>query len=136
VAKQDYNAHRFRALSPDYMNVARQLKSMAFDWVDRVVPVKPVVRPPALQTALDRESRRMHLYFSRNCPASIQVRRHCLRLGLRVVEKDVERVDAYRNELVNGGGAPRVPCLRIDGEQDSQWLYSPDAILDYLDQRY
>ncbi|MDO6682407.1 MULTISPECIES: glutaredoxin domain-containing protein [unclassified Oceanobacter] len=118
------------------MNVARQLKGMAFDLVDRVVPVKPVVHAPDLQTVLDRESRRMHLYFSRNCPASIQVRRHCLRLGLRVVEKDVERVDAYRNELVNGGGIPRVPCLRIDGEQNSEWLYSPDAIHGYLNRRY
>ncbi|WP_051219402.1 glutaredoxin family protein [Oceanobacter kriegii] len=118
------------------MNLARQLKGMAFDWADRVVPVKPVVRAPHVQSTLDRESRRMHLYFSRHCPASIQVRRHCQKLGLRVVEKDVERVDAYRNELICGGGAPRVPCLRIDGQADSEWLYSPQAIVDFLNQRF
>ncbi|WP_221796983.1 glutaredoxin family protein [Oceanobacter mangrovi] len=118
------------------MNVTRQLKGMALDWVDRVVPVRPVARAADQQSTLDRESRRMHLYFSRQCASSIQVRRHCERLGLRVVEKDVLRVDAYRNELVIGGGAPRVPCLRVDGDTGSQWLYSPQAILDYLDQRF
>ncbi len=118
------------------MSLTRQLKGKALDLVDRIVPVRPLERSQDEQMQLDRESRRMHLYFTRNCPSSISVRRQCQRLGLKVVEKDVLRVNAYRNELVNGGGVPRVPCLRIEDEKGGRWLYSPDTILEYLKNRY
>lgn len=118
------------------MSLTRKLKGKALDIVDRMVPVRPLERSQQEQTLLDRESRRMHLYFTRTCPSSITVRRQCQRLGLKVVEKDVLRVNAYRNELVNGGGVPRIPCLRIDDEQGGRWLYSPETIIDYLKGRY
>jgi len=116
--------------------LTRHLKAQALNMVDRLVPVKPVSRPREQQNQLDRESRRMHLYFCRTCPSSISVRRQCEKLGLRVVEKDVMRVNAYRNELINGGGAPKVPCLRVDSDQGEQWLYSSAAILEYLRKRF
>lgn len=118
------------------MALTRHIKGKALDLVDRLVPVRPVNRSHDEQCQLDRESRRMHLYFSRTCPASITVRRQCERLGLRVVEKDVLRVNAYRNELLNGGGAPKVPCLRVDDDNGGKWLYSPETILEYLKDRY
>lgn len=118
------------------MNLTQQMKGFAADFLDRVMPVKPVQRSRDEQHRLDRASRKMHLYFCRTCPSSIEVKRHCEKLGLRVVEKDVIRVNAYRNELVNGGGAPRVPCLRIDDNQQDRWLYSRKAILEYLNQRF
>jgi hypothetical protein len=118
------------------MNVSRQLKGLAFEWVDKVVPVRPVERSAHEQLRLDRASRRMHLYFSPCCADSISVKRHCHKLGLRVVEKDVVRVNAYRNELVNGGGDSRIPCLRIEKEGKTDWVYSLESILGYLNQRY
>ena len=117
--------------------LTRHLKARALNVVDRLVPVKPVNRSREEQSKLDRESRRMHLYYCRSCPSSINVRRQCEKLGLRVVEKDVMRVNAYRNELIHGGGAPKVPCLRVDnGGRGQQWLYSSDAILEYLSKRF
>ncbi|WP_430461972.1 glutaredoxin family protein [Thalassolituus sp. LLYu03] len=118
------------------MTLTRTLKGRALNLVDRLVPVRPIDRTADQQCLLDRESRRMHLYFSRNCPASISVRRQCERLGLRVVEKDVMRVNSYASELINGGGAPKVPCLRVDDEQGGRWLYSPETILEYLKKHY
>ncbi|MDK2777889.1 MAG: glutathione S-transferase N-terminal domain-containing protein [Pseudomonadota bacterium] len=118
------------------MNLTKQLKGKALNIVDRLVPVRPVARTSDEQNQLDRESRRMHLYFCRTCASSITVKRQCEKLGLRVVEKDVMRVNAYRNELVHGGGAPKVPCLRVDNGQSEEWLYSSDAILDYLKNRF
>lgn len=117
------------------MNLTRQLKGKTLNLADRLVPAKPVERSREEQTLLNRESRRMHLYYSRNCPASILVKRYFEKTGLHPVSKEVERVDAYRNELVNGGGESRVPCLRVrHGEQDS-WIYSPEAILNYLEDK-
>jgi hypothetical protein len=118
------------------MKITRQIQGMALHLADRLMPVKPVCRKPQEQNTLDRESRRMHLYMASHCPSSITIKRHCKRLGLRVVEKDVARVDAFLNELVHGGGQPRVPCLRIDGDKSSDWLYSQEDIIDYLKTRF
>lgn len=118
------------------MSLTRQLKGKALNIVDRLLPVRPLNRTDDEQNQLDRESRRMHLYYCRSCPSSIGVKRHCEKLGLRVVEKDVLRVNAYRNELVNGGGTSKVPCLRVDNGQGGEWLYSSEAILDYLNKRF
>ncbi|OUS35969.1 hypothetical protein A9R00_11790, partial [Oleispira antarctica] len=69
---------------------------------------------------------------------SIKIKRRCEQLGLRVVEKDVKRVNAYRNELIHGGGQVRVPCLRIEGRngQETCWLYEGSNILKYLNRRF
>lgn len=118
------------------MKLTRHLKGKALDLVDRLVPVRPQPCSEQQRDLLERESRRMHLYYCRTCPSSIAIKRHCEKLGLRVVEKDVVRVNAYRNELLNGGGEPRVPCLRIDDNQGPRWLYSPEAIRSYLNKRF
>lgn len=118
------------------MNVSQHLKGLAFDWVDRMIPVKPVPRSSREQYSMNRESRRLQLYYSRHCPSALVVRRHCLKLGLKVVEKDVDRIDCFRNELIKGGGASLVPCLRVEGKSDTQWLYGEEAILDYVNNRF
>lgn len=118
------------------MNVSQHLKGLAFDWADRVIPIKPVPRSNREQHSMNRESRRLQLYYSRYCPSALVVRRHCLKLGLKVVEKDVDRVDCFRNELVNGGGASVVPCLRVEGKAETNWLYGEQAILSYVNSRF
>ncbi len=120
------------------MSVKYRMQGFCFMFADHCFKVKPVKRSNEEQCSLDRESRRIQLYFSKTCPTSIKVKRRCEQLGLRIVEKDVKRVNAYRNELINGGGEVRVPCLRIEGrqDQDTRWLYSTDLIMQYLDRRF
>ena len=117
------------------MDLMRMVKAQVLNVVDRTLPVKPVQRSDEEQLLLNRESRRMHLYVSHQCPASIEVRRHCQRIGLNVVEKDVGRVNCYRNELVNGGGHSMVPCLMVDDHNGRRWVYSPDKIYSFLEHR-
>ena len=117
------------------MNLTRHIKGKTLGLVDRFLPVKPIERPAEEQTLLNRESRRMHLYYSRQCPSSISVKRYVERDGLHPVTKEVERADAYRNELVKGGGESRVPCLRICTRSGDRWIYSPEAIINYLEKR-
>ncbi len=118
------------------MNVSRQIKGMTLSVINRVLPVKPLEWNNEKRSIIDRESRRMQLYFCRRCPSSVQVQRSCERLGLHMVEKDVGRVNSYRNELVNGGGQPRVPCLRLDLDNKTTWLYGQREIVSYLEGRY
>lgn len=120
------------------MSVMHRIQGLCSMLSNHLFKVKPVLRSSEDQASLDRESRRIHLYFCKLCPVSIKVKRRCERLGLRVVEKDVLRVDAYKNELINGGGELRVPCLRIESRKDKEpnWLYDGEDILEYLDRRF
>jgi glutaredoxin len=120
------------------MSVKYRMQGFCFMFADQWFRVRPLSRSNDEQSSLDRESRRIQLYFSKSCPASIKIKRRCQKLGLRVVEKDVERVNAYRNELIHGGGEVRVPCLRIEGRnsQDTRWLYSSLKIMQYLERRF
>jgi len=117
------------------MNLKRHIKGKTLNLVDRLIPAKPIERPADEQVLLDRESRRMHFYYSRQCPSSISLKRYVERAGLHPVTKEVERADAYRNELVKGGGESRVPCLRICTHSGDRWIYTPEAIIEYLEQR-
>jgi hypothetical protein len=120
------------------MSVKHRMKGICLMFADNWFKVKPVIRSHEEQCSLDRESRRIQLYFCKTCPTSIKIKRRCEQLGLRVVEKDVQRVDAYRNELIHGGGEVRVPCLRIEGRNDqhTRWLYEGNNILQYLNRRF
>lgn len=120
------------------MSVKHRVQGICFMLADYWFKVKPVSRSTEEQCSLDRESRRIQLYFCNTCPMSIKVKRRCEQLGLRVVEKDVKRVNAYRNELIHGGGEVRVPCLRVEGrqEQEPRWLYDANNIMQYLDRRF
>lgn len=118
------------------MAVSDQMKGMCWRVYDKYISVDQVDRNAKEQSSLDRESRRIQLYFYRNCCESVKVRRHCKHLGLRVVEKDIERVNLYRNELLKGGGAMKVPCLRVEGRKGTKWYYRQDEIEQYLDKRF
>lgn len=120
------------------MSVKHRMQGICLMFADNWFKVKPVARSNKEQCSLDRESRRIQLYFCKTCPTSIRIKRRCEKLGLRIVEKDVKRVDAYRNELVHGGGEVRVPCLRVEGRngQDTRWLYEGDNILKYINRRF
>ena len=118
------------------MNFTKHCTGKVYQWVDRLIPVRVQPRTTEEVDLLERESRRMHLYVAQNCATSINVQRHCHRLGLRVVRKDVQRVNAYLNELLSGGGEPQVPCLRIESEEGTQWLYNSPAILKFLEHRF
>jgi hypothetical protein len=120
------------------MSVKVRMQGLCFMVADTWFKVKPVRRSCEEQSSLDRESRRIQLYFCKTCPSSIKIKRRCQKLGLKVVEKDVGRVNAYRNELIHGGGEVRVPCLRVEGRknQDTRWLYTSTKILQYLERRF
>lgn len=118
------------------MSFAKQCTGKVYQWVERLIPVRVQPRTKEEFDLLERESRRMHLYIAHSCKESIGVQRCCNRLGLRVVKKDVQRVNAYRNELLNGGGEPRVPCLRVENEKGTHWVYSSKAILEFLDKNF
>jgi len=68
------------------------------------------------------------LYYSRHCPYSYKVLSYLDKIGKSVPMKDVSKDRSAKEELLEIGGKPQVPCLVIDGRP----LYESDAIIDWL----
>ncbi len=89
------------------------------------------------QAVLDQQTRDLALYQFQACPFCVKVRFAMKRLGLNIETRDARRVPIYREQLLNGGGQIKAPCLRIhetDGEV--RWLYESSQIISYLEQRF
>lgn len=101
------------------------------------------------QTRLDAAAKGMVLYHFASCPFCVKVRRAMRRLGLKVELRDAKRNEAYKRELMAGGGQYQTPCLRIfptkthaagdgNGRSDgsSRWLYESSDIIAFLESEY
>lgn len=77
------------------------------------------------------------LYHHEQCPFCKKVRDVMNRLGLEMELHDIRQDDAKRQELVEGGGQQKVPCLRIDKpDGSSEWMYESEDIAEYLLRRF
>jgi glutaredoxin len=98
---------------------------------------KGVVRPAEVQKEIDEQTRKLVLYQFRTCPFCIKVRREIKRLSLNIEQRDARNDTYSRDELLQGGGQIKVPCLRItDDAGNVRWLYESNDINQYLHERF
>ncbi|SNY45743.1 Glutathione S-transferase, N-terminal domain [Arsukibacterium tuosuense] len=104
---------------------------------------KAISRSPEQQLKTDQACQQLALYQFSACPFCIKVRKEMARLGLNIEKRDAQHNVSHRNELQNGGGRVKVPCLRIaatdspiETERNVQWLYESDDIIRYLRQQF
>ncbi|MDN3516328.1 glutathione S-transferase N-terminal domain-containing protein [Aquisalimonas lutea] len=96
-----------------------------------------VTRSPEEQEQVDRETDKLALYYYETCPFCIRVLRTIERLRLKIELRNIRKVPAYREQLLQGGGDSTVPCLLIHNDDGSmEWLYESDAIMSYLEKRF
>lgn len=98
---------------------------------------KAVERTPEAQAEVDRACEELALYQFRTCPFCIKVRKQIARLGLNIEVRDAQLDPQHKQDLQEGGGKVKVPCLKIqhpDGKV--QWLYESDDINTYLNERF
>lgn len=78
----------------------------------------------------------LSLYHRNHCPYCRKVREVIDTLGLdiRLVEMEEQPVEWERLKLE--GGQAMVPCLRIDEEHGTVWMYESEDIIQYLRQTY
>jgi len=69
-------------------------------------------------------------------PFCVKTRRTIHRLGLNIETRDAKRNPVHKDELVNGGGQYKVPCLAIQEEGKTRWMYESNDIISYLEQRF
>ena len=96
-----------------------------------------IARAAAAQQKVDQECRDLVLYQFKTCPFCIKVRREIKRLSLPIALRDAQKNPQHRAELLQGGGAIKVPCLQIRDEQGNvQWMYESSEINQYLHRRF
>jgi glutaredoxin len=102
---------------------------------EKLATPKGVARSPDDQAAMDQRTAGLTLYQFRTCPFCIKVRHNIARHSLNIERRDAQHDPASREQLAQGGGQVKVPCLRIS-ETDGQvtWLYESNVINRYLDQ--
>lgn len=98
---------------------------------------KGIKRPAEQQAAVDAQTTQLSLYQYLACPFCVKVRRSMKRHSLNIETRDAKRSDQFREELVQGGGTLKVPCLRIEEEGGNvRWMYESSDIISYLEQSF
>ena len=102
------------------------------DWVSRP---KPIQRSPTEQIRVQSLFDGLSLYQFRACPFCVKTRRAIHALGVDIELRDINKETKHREELEQGGGRVKVPCLRIEENNKVRWLYESNEIIEYLNQR-
>jgi glutaredoxin len=103
---------------------------------DAVSRPRPQRRSPQGQAAVVKDAARLSLYQFQACPFCVKTRRALHRLNVPMTLHDAKNDPVQRERLLAGGGKIKVPCLHIEEEGQSRWLYDSNAIIAYLEQRF
>jgi glutaredoxin len=104
---------------------------------ERITSPEGLQRDAAAQAAVDLQCQNLALYQFSTCPFCIKVRQEMRRLSLPIEKRDAQHNVANRDELLQGSGAAKVPCLKIiDANGQTEWLQDSAAIVTYLRARF
>lgn len=105
--------------------------------IDKVTTPRGIKRPHDEQQKIDQQVSNLVLYQFKTCPFCIKVKRNNKRLSLKIETRDAQHNPIHREELLQGGGQIKVPCLKIiDEKGNDSWLYESNDILQYLQGRF
>lgn len=100
-----------------------------------IFPPKRRKRELHEQIKIDLESKSLQLYQYPACPFCVKVRRAMRRQSLNITTVDAKQA-INKETLQTQGGKVKVPCLRIEEDNNVTWLYESNDIIDYLNNRF
>ena len=104
---------------------------------ERLTHPKGVQRDAATQAVVDLQCHSLALYQFSTCPFCIKVRQEMRRLSLPIEKRDAQHNATNRDELQQGSGATKVPCLKImEANGETRWLQDSNAIVAHLRERF
>lgn len=120
-----------------FFRLVRMVLTPPILFLDWITTPRGIARPPREQEAVDAGTRNLTLYQFRACPFCIKVRRAMKRLSLNIETRDAQKDGRAREELLQGGGKIKVPCLKVTDEHgNATWMYESSEIIGYLRQRF
>lgn len=99
------------------------------------IPTGKISRSAEDQQCVDQQTENMSLYQFYACPFCLKTRRAFKRLGLNIETRDAQN-NPHRADLLAGGGEIKVPCLRLDTDGETIWMYESSDIIHFLEQRF
>jgi len=114
----------------------RNLLGGIIAFIDIITRGRKYKRPLAAQRDVERQTQELSLYQFFACPFCIKTRRAMYKLNLPIATKSISKKSIYRQELLAGGGKIQAPCLRIDNNGETTWLYDSNEIKRYLHTRF
>lgn len=105
-------------------------------FIDFLTRPRKMKRTAQAQADVERAAAALSLCQFRACPFCIRTRRTLHRLNLPVTLRDASNNQQDRQTLLEQGGKIQVPCLRIDEQGSTTWLYDSAVIEAYLNERF
>ena len=106
-------------------------------FIDWLTTPKGVKREKEAQDNIDIQTEALTLYQYKACPFCVKVRRSMKRQSLTIETLDAKRSETAKQELLNGGGKLKVPCLKIAYSYGQEkWVYESKEIIRYLEDRF
>ena len=104
---------------------------------DKLSVPKGVERSAEEQELMDQKTKNLSMYQFESCPFCIKVRRQIKRQSLNIPLLDAQHNQQHREELLNGGGEVKVPCLKIVSDSgEVSWMYESNDIMQYLQDNF
>lgn len=88
------------------------------------------------QKQVNLAAKNLALYQFFACPFCTKTRRAMYKLNLPIEKRSASEGSAFREELKQGGGKVKVPCLRIEENGKVEWMYDSKEIIRYLENRF
>lgn len=95
-----------------------------------------ILRTPEEQNKINIDTKNLSLYHSTKCAFCLILIHRIKNLSIHIELIDINKDrDAY-NKLLTEGGKSMVPCLRINKQNEDQWMYESSDIIAYLGERF
>ncbi|HID37105.1 MAG TPA: glutaredoxin [Ghiorsea sp.] len=119
------------------LRVMREVAGVIWAFFSFIFTPAKVKRSTEEQAKVDAEVQNMALYQYFGCPFCIKVRKTVRRLKLPLEYRNAQvRGGEHRNTLEKEGGTVKVPCLRIEENGETTWMYESNDIVAYLNKRF
>ena len=116
------------------MAVLRWIIGRIILFFDFIFSPRRTKRDVQVQAQVNANTQHLSLYQLPACPFCVKVRRAMKRDNLSIEVRNINQTPKYREELVEQGGKRKVPCLRIEENNQVTWLYESSDIVKYLEQ--
>lgn len=119
-----------------FIKLIRNFLGLLIATIDVLTRGSQLKRTPEKQQQVNQDAKNLSLYQFFACPFCIKTRRAMYKLNLPIEKRSASEGSSHRDDLLQGGGKIKVPCLRIEENGKVEWLYESSDIIRYLEKRF